>query len=187
MSLNVDLFSSLWVCFEKRGMKTYLASELFELRVSGNFPLDCEFIAKIPIPLDFDSPGVYIMFYKQELAFVGLSDRELAMSRFEKQLSTITLRGARVSFRNGELDPKSISPIFQNIFDVAIKQKRRDFETSTKRIEYAAKNWIHFSKLDDNELSHFVFVWFSESMIKGKTLVQFRNDLRTALKPLCNG
>ncbi len=172
--------------FKKSVVKSYLASDLFDLAISGNFPLNCTFKSK-KTPVELNSPGVYMLFYKNELVFAGYAKGEQAILRFEKQLSTITLRGKRVSFRNGELDPKSISPIFQNNFDVAIHQNGRDFETSKKRVRYASKNWNHFSKLDDKELSHFVFVWFPERMIKNNTLIQFRNHLRTALKPLCNG
>jgi hypothetical protein len=168
-------------------VKSYLASDIFDLEISGNFPLDCTFHAKQPVPVELESPGVYMLFYKQELVFVGLAKAEQAIVRFQKQLSTITLRGKRVSFNNGELDPKSISLIFQNNFDAAINSNKRGFETSAKRIEYAAKNWNDFSKFDALKLKHFVFVWFPESIINGRTLVQFRNDFRTALKPLCNG
>jgi hypothetical protein len=168
-------------------MKTYLASDLFELKFSGNFPLDCQFISKKPNPHDLDTPGVYMMFYKQDLVFVGLAIAEQAIVRFEKQLSTITLRGTRVSFNNSTLDPNLISQIFQNSFSTAIHQNRRDFETSKNRIEYASKNWNDFSKLDSLKLKHFVFVWIPESLINGKTIEQFRNDLRIKLQPLCNG
>jgi hypothetical protein len=167
-------------------MYTYLASDLFDLEIRGNFPLNCSFNPK-NTPIELKSPGVYMLFYRQELVFVGLAIAEQAIVRFEKQLSTITLRGTRVSFNNGTLDPNSISQTFQNSFSTAIYQNRIVFETSKKRIEYASKNWNDFSKLDDKDLSHFVFVWFPESMINGKTIEQFRNDLRIKLQPLCNG
>lgn len=78
-------------------MISYTAADLFDVSFSGTFPLDVEFAPKNQLPDELSQKGVYLMFFEQQLIFIGLSNKESAISRFEKQLSTITLRGRKVS------------------------------------------------------------------------------------------
>lgn len=79
-------------------MKSYNASELLNLQINGSFPLNCQFVPKTPIPLEFKSAGIYMLFFDQEIIYIGLADNQPALERIQMQLSTITLRGESVFF-----------------------------------------------------------------------------------------
>jgi len=166
-------------------MNTYLASDLFELKVCGNSPLNCEFIAKKPIPIDLVSPGVYMMFYKDEIIYVGTADKQKPIVRFEKQLSTITLRGKSISFndecRNVIQSSNSLSSRFPHI-----NQNNFGFETSIKKIAFSNKNWDSFSQLNNDILGLFVFVWFPKNECQDKEFNDIKNQWIKKIKPICN-
>ena len=86
-------------------MKTFNASELFDLQFNGNFPLNCQFVPKTPISSTFDTAGIYLIFFDQQKVYIGLADKQHALERIQMQLSTITLRGETVFFNP---DSKSI-------------------------------------------------------------------------------
>ena len=139
-------------------MKIYLASDLFNLTVNGNCPLDCEFIAKKPIPIDLISPGVYMMFYKHEIIYIGLADKQKSIVRFEKQLSTITMRGKPISFNDECMNVIQSSNSLSSRFP-HINQSNLGFETSINKIAFSDKNWDSFSQLNKDILGLFVFVY----------------------------
>ena len=59
-------------------MKSYKANEIFQLTEFGGFPLNCQFVPKTPIPSAFDMPGIYMLFFDQEIVYIGLADNQPA-------------------------------------------------------------------------------------------------------------
>jgi hypothetical protein len=169
-------------------MKTYLASDLFELTVNGNFPLDCEFIAKEPIPQDLESSGVYMMFYKQELIYIGLADGQPVIVRFQLQLSTITLRGKQIHFNSN-----SQKQIFQSVnlakdFSFSIlNSNAAGAEVSVNRVMFAERNWPVLKVMNQATIKDFVFVWFPENNCDNINPVENRDSWIRDLNPSCNG
>ena len=140
-------------------MKSYCASDLFEVFHSGNFPLDVEFVPKKQLSEELSQKGIYLMFFEQQLIYVGLADKQPAISRFEKQLSTVTLRGRKVSFNQESQNEIKKSRGLSKCFNKAsLSRNKSGFQTSPRRIVFAEKNWNIFSRLDQALLNHFVFV-----------------------------
>ncbi len=169
-------------------MKTYLASDLFELKVSGNFPLDCEFIAKEPIPQDLESSGVYMMFYKQELVYVGLADLQPAIVRFQLQLSTITLRGKQIHFNSNCQNQvvQSVNLVKDFAFPI-LNANAPGVEVSVNRVYFAERNWAVLKSMNQATLKDFVFVWFPKNNCDNINPVENRDSWIIALNPSCNG
>jgi hypothetical protein len=170
-----------------KGMKSYNASELLNLQINGDFPLNCQFMPKTPIPLEFESAGIYMLFFDQEIIYIGLAVKEEAVLRLRKQLSTITLRGNNVSFNDACKGIIQSSSILSRQFSQAINQNNARFETSANRIQFSEANWELFSRMNDEILSRFLIVWFPENECQEETLVEIRNRWVSDLKPICNG
>jgi hypothetical protein len=162
-------------------MHVYNATELFDLHISGCFPLDIDFKSK-SIPAELNASGNYLLFFDKELIYCGFAEKERAIVRFEKQLATISLRGVNVSFN--ETGKKYFTTTFLNtIYSTALKQNEKGFETSIKRIIFAEKNWQYFRDFDNKTLERFVFVW----MPSNNNLSEIKTELIQKLKPICNG
>jgi hypothetical protein len=116
------------------------------------------------------------------LIYCGFAENERAIVRFEKQLSTISLRGLNVSFN--EAGKNHVTTTFLHpIYSSALKQNKKGFETSIKRINFVKKNWQSFRDFDKKTLERFVFVW----MPSNNNLSEIKNELIQKLKPICNG
>jgi hypothetical protein len=162
-------------------MHVYNATELFDLHISGCFPLDIDFKSK-SIPAELNASGNYLLFFDKELIYCGFAEKESAIVRFEKQLSTISLRGVNVSFN--EAGKNHVTTTFLHpIYSSALKQNKKGFETSIKRINFAEKHWQSFRDIDKKTLERFVFVW----MPSNNNLSEIKNELIQKLKPICNG
>lgn len=162
-------------------MHVYTATELFDLHISGCFPLNIDFKSK-SIPTELNASGNYLLFFDKELIYCGFAEKEPAIIRFEKQLSTISLRGLNVSFN--EAGKKHIPTTFLHpIYSSALQQNEVGFETSIKRINFAEKNWQSFRDFDKKTLERFVFVW----MPSNNNLSEIKNELIQKLTPICNG
>jgi len=114
--------------FERKNMHVYNATELFDLHISGCFPLNIDFKSK-SIPTELNASGNYLLFFDQELIYCGFAEKERAIIRFEKQLSTISLRGLNVSFNEAgknHVATTSLHPIYSS----ALQQNEGGFETS---------------------------------------------------------
>ncbi len=171
-------------------MKSYKASDLFTVKTvpQATFPLNLEFETKAHIPDEFNMSGLYMMFFKQQLIYIGSADKEPTLNRFKAQLSTITLRGRHVSFNTSSEEAVLKSIVLSHDFDKSILSINAErFETSPKRIAFAEKNWSLFSRLDQALLNHFVFVWFPYNQCFIKSLPEICNDWKRNLKPICNG
>ena len=173
---------------KKYSVKSYTASDLFEVSFSGSFPLDVEFVPKNHLPDELSQRGIFLMFFEQQLIFIGLSDKESAISRFNKQLSTITLRGRKVSFNQDSQNEikKSIS-LAQCFKKAALLKNNGGFQTSPRRILFAEKHWQLFTRLDQALLNHFVFVWFPYNQCFTASLPEICKEWKRNLKPICNG
>ena len=168
-------------------MKSYKANEIFLLTESGSFPLNCQFVPKSTIPSVLDSPGIYMLFFDQQIIYIGLADKEEAVSRLRKQLSTITLRGNNVSFNDACKGIIQSSAILSSQFSQAINQNNARFETSANRIQFSEENWDLFSQLNQDNLSRFVIIWFPKNVCQDETLLEIRNRWVRDLMPICNG
>jgi hypothetical protein len=169
-------------------MKSYKANEIFQLTESGDFPLNCKFVPKTPIPSAFDMPGIYMLFFDQEIIYIGLADNQPALERIQMQLSTITLRGESVFFNPGSQIAVRNTPVLNAVFNNQILGKNASGpETSVNRVKYAASKWDTFSQLNQDILSRFVIVWFPENECQDETLVEIRNRWVRDLMPICNG
>jgi hypothetical protein len=168
-------------------MKTYSASELFDLHINGDFPLNCQFVPKTKTPSEFEESGIYLLFFEQEKVYIGLADKQAALVRIQKQLSTITLRGNNVSFNDACKAIIQSSTILSSQFTLAINQNSARFETSPNRVKFAASKWELFSRMNDEILSRFLIVWFPENECQDETLVEIRNRWVRDLMPICNG
>lgn len=168
-------------------MKTYSASELFDLHINGDFPLNCQFVPKTPIPSAFDASGIYMLFFDQQIIYIGLADNQPVLERIQMQLSTITLRGNNVSFNDtckGIIQSTSILSIQ---FSQAINQNNSRFATSANRIQFSEANWDLFSQLNQDNLSRFVIIWFPKNECQDETLLEIKNRWVRDLMPICNG
>jgi hypothetical protein len=169
-------------------MKSYNASELFDISHSGSFPLNCQFVTKTPIPSEFEKAGIYMLFFDQEIIYVGLADNQPALERIQMQLSTITLRGESVFFNPESQLAVRNSGKLNTVFNAQILGKNTNGpETSVRRVKYAALKWDLFSRMDENILKRFVIVWFPKNECQEETLVEIRNRWVGDLRPICNG
>jgi hypothetical protein len=169
----------------------YSADEIFELSVDSQavFPLNLEFEIKDKKSPNFLGPGMYFMYYKDELVYIGYfhsskQDNDVRSQRWKKEIATITMRGKWVTVNpkvNQALDASA------NLTQTPRKPKG-DFLTSKKRVEFADKNWNSFKS--NNFLCDFTFYWFPEEKGLNRTKKQLKavtNPLREFYKPTCNG
>ncbi len=169
-------------------MKSYNASELLNLQINGDFPLNCQFVPKTPIPSELAAAGIYMLFFDQEIIYIGLADNQPALERIQMQMSTITLRGESVFFNPESQLAVRNSGILNTVFNAQILGKNENGpNTSVRRVKYAALKWDLFSQLNHDILSRFIIVWFPKNECQEETLVEIRNRWVRDLMPICNG
>lgn len=169
-------------------MKSYKANEIFLLTESGSFPLNCQFVPKTPSPSALDIPGIYMLFFDQEIVYIGLADNQPVLERIQMQLSTITLRGETIFFNPGSQIAVKNSVTLNTVFNPQILGKNASGpETSVNRVKYADLRWNVFSRLDKYILKRFVIVWFPENECQEETLLEIKNRWVRDLMPICNG
>lgn len=170
----------------------FSANELFDLIVDTNavFPLNLEFVVKDKKSKDFSGPGIYFLYYKEELVYIGYffpneQTRDVRNERMNKELLSITMRGKQIGFTQSSFDAHQNCvnyPVFQG------EISDNGFLTSTNRVLFADKNWTSFQT---NEfLGDFTFYWFKEEKNLNRTreeLKEVTNQLREFYKPTCNG
>lgn len=170
----------------------FKADELFDLSVDTNavFPLNLEFVVKDKKSKDFSGPGIYFLYFKEELVYIGYffpneQTRDVRNERMNKELLSITMRGKQIGFTQSSFDAHQNCvnyPIFQG------EISQNGFQTSVKRINFVDKNWNNFKTNDF--LKHFIFYWFPEEKNLERSreeLEQVTNELRKFYKPTCNG
>jgi hypothetical protein len=169
-------------------MKTYDASELFDLQINGSFPLNCQFVPKKPIPSPFDASGIYMLFFDQEIVYIGLADNQPALERIQMQLSTITLRGETICFNPESQVAVTNALMLNTVFNTQILNKNANGpKTSVNRVKFAASKWELFSQLNQDILSRFLIIWFPKNECQDETLLEIRNRWVRELMPICNG
>jgi hypothetical protein len=169
----------------------YSADEIFELSVDSKavFPLNLEFEIKDKKCTDFCGPGMFFMYFKDELLYIGYfhsskQDNDVRSQRWRKELATITMRGKWIT-----VNPKADKALDNSThLTQAPRRPKGDFLTSKKRVEFADKNW---NSLNSNYfLCDFIFYWFPEEKGLNRTKKQLKavtNQLREFYKPTCNG
>lgn len=170
---------------------TFSANSLFSVApdVAYTFPLNLNFTLNQAKDLKFSGPGIYFMYYHEELIYIGSffpsgKNRDVRFERFNKELETISMRGKHVTMNNASIRALQLSSNLKNI----ITQIKGDFQTSKKRIEFADKHW---KELQTNDfLKAFTFYWFKKengSRVDSKSLTHLKNQLIKFYKPTCNG
>jgi hypothetical protein len=169
-------------------MLIFSATEIFNLQKSGPFPLDCQFNENLGLSSCLANPGMYLMFFEEQLIYIGFADKESSISRFRKQLSTHTLRGSNVSFNTVCAKKIRSSSVLNNDFDQKILSlNKTGYNSSIKRIEFAEKNWKMFVRIDMSVLAKFSFLWFPNHSCFSSDFNKTKKMLIPKLKPLCNG
>ena len=167
------------------------ADSIFRITIDSNsvFPLNLSFELTDDSQPVFQGPGIYFMYYKTELVYIGFfypsqKNRDLRKERMLKEIATITMRSNQVVFSKNAFNAHQQCvnyPIFQGeIGD-------NGFQTSKNRVEFADKNWSEFQ---NNEfLKDFSFYWFKEDKKLGRTrdeLKKVTKQLINFYKPTCN-
>jgi hypothetical protein len=168
------------------------ASHLYKINVDSQqlFPLNLEFEENDYPHYDFQGPGIYFTYFKDELVYIGYffpngDNRDARMERMKKEISTISMRGREVVFSQNAFNAHQQCmnyPVFQG------EISDNGFQTSLKRVEFADKNWRSFKT--NNFLKDFAFYWFREEKQLNRTreeLEKLTQELRKFYKPTCNG
>jgi hypothetical protein len=167
------------------------AEEHFNIIVDSQqpFPLNLSFELSQDLHSDFQGPGIFFLYYKTELIYIGFfypsqKNRDVRKERMNKELATITMRGKQIT----------MNPTSNKAFDLSVHLKniprrpKGDFLTSRNRVRFADKNWSEFQ--NDNFLKDFEFYWFKEVKKLGRTRIELKavtNQLINFYKPTCNG
>jgi hypothetical protein len=162
----------------------YNASDIFEIHVDpkGVFPLNLEFIPQKNLESKLSDSGIFFLTYKDELIYIGYADKEDALSRMQKQLEGITLRGKNLAFKKTSKQTIQKSTILNSFFSDTLLAQKKSVETSPKRILFAEQHWKDFAFLDEKILRNFVFHWFPiDANVEEKC-----KTLKAMLKPRCN-
>lgn len=170
-------------------MKCFKASDLFDLKINGDFPLNIDFIVKSNETFNFKGPGIYFIYYKTDLVYIGsfyysISNNDVRTQRWKKEIATITMRGFQVTMNGAS---NSVLDKSKNLKQI-IRRPKGDFLTSLKRVDFADKNWSEFKGA--SFLSDFNIYWFPEEKKLNrskKQLEQTTIQLREFYKPTCNG
>jgi hypothetical protein len=168
------------------------AEELFRITIDSNsvFPLNLSFELTEDSRPAFQGPGIYFLYYKAELIYIGFfypsqKNRDVRKERMLKEIATITMRGNKVVFSKDAFNAHQQCvnyPIYQGEISA------NGFQTSKNRVEFADQNWSEFQ---NNEfLKDFSFYWFKEDKTLGRTrneLKEVTKQLFNFYKPTCNG
>lgn len=167
------------------------AEEHFNIIVDSQqtFALNLSFQLSQDLHPDFQGPGIYFMYYKTELIYIGFfypsqKNRDVRKERMNKEVATITMRGKQVTMNATSNRASDQSAHLQNV----PRRPQGDFLTSPKRVRFADKNWGEFQ--NDKFLKDFSFYWFKEDKKLGRTrdeLHAVTNHLINFYKPTCIG
>jgi hypothetical protein len=146
-------------------MTKYTLNELFTIQRIDSvlFPFNLEFKPTGLAEIALDFTGLFYLFYKGELLYIGEGNSgrvsETPTKRIQKQLSTITLRGADVCFK-GKMPQLILSIPELNTFvsKKLLNQLHGSSESSVNKIHFAAQHWETFAFLENIGLKHFTLV-----------------------------
>lgn len=111
--------------------------------------------------------GLYFLCHKGRLVYIGkflgsihnAFAGDIFTARWNRHLSTLSLRGSRISIGKAALDralkegvPKELNDALQGV-DSVILAKDRGFMVPYKRLKYAALHWQDFSRSPDSWLA----------------------------------
>lgn len=172
-------------------VNSFLADQVYSLNKSnrGTYPLDQELVLIGKKEEEFRGPGMFFLYFKTQLVYIGSflprdKNRDVRNERVNKEIATISMRGARVSLNAAAINAKNNSKHLKNI----TSHQSGDFLSSKKRIEFADNHW---GELKTNDfLSHFSFCWIKNNhnpRVTSKQLTAIKKELINFYKPLCNG
>jgi hypothetical protein len=172
-------------------MLKYIASEIFEIQVDiqRTFPLNLEFMLKNQESNSFRGPGIYFLYFKHELVYIGFFydssiKSDVRTHRWNKELATISMRGKQVVFTQKAFDyhQRCLNyPVFKG------EVSKNGVQTSANRLLFVDKNWDSFRTNDF--LEDFTFYWFREEKNLNKSkhdLTRLTEELKQFYKPICN-
>lgn len=153
------------------------------------FPLNLNFTLNQVKELKFSGPGIYFMYYRNELIYIGSffpsgKKRDVRFERLNKELETITMRGKHGTMNNSSIKALQQSTNLKNL----IPRLKGDIKTPKKRIEFADKHRKERQTI--NFLHSFSFCWIKKengSRVDSKSLTHLKNQLIKSYKPTCNG
>jgi hypothetical protein len=170
----------------------YIAVEVFNIEKdnSSTFPLNLTFKLKDPLSDRLNGPGIYFLYYKTELIYIGYYEKgngadDVRVQRWIKELATITMRGKQVVFSSAaaqEHQKCKSYPKFKG------KISDNGYQTSVNRVAFADANWQDFQ--NEDFLKDFSFYWFPNEKGTHPTNEELKlttNQLKTYYKPTCNG
>jgi len=155
------------------------------------FPGNIEFFSVADkTPLEFKNPGIFLLFYRRELIYIGYSNnnQNIITERVLRQIATITLRDHRVQFTEAALNSLQNCDTFNSDFNqYGHVIGNRDFVTSVNRVLYAAQHWEEFKNLNMQTLSQFEIAWYPNPDLKGcNSIEELCTQLKDHYKPRCN-
>ena len=172
-------------------MNLFTASDLFEVKETDNqaFPLNLEFEIRPQNSGNFKVPGIYFLYYKNELVYIcsffkSVQKNDVRIQRWTKELATISMRGWQTTMNDTSNKALDNSINLRNIY----RKPKGDFLSSKKRIEFADLNWNELST--NIFLKDFTFHWFPEEKNLARPKKQLEiltKQLREFYKPRCNG
>jgi len=172
-------------------VNSFLADQVYTILKSSNgtYPLDQEFTLIGKKEEEFCGPGIFFLYFKTQLVYIGSffprdKNRDVRNERVNKEIATISMRGARVSLNAAAIKAKNNSQHLKNIKS----NQSGDFLSSKKRIEFADNHWGELKT--NNFLSHFSFCWIKNNnnpKVTSKQLTAIKKELINFYKPLCNG
>lgn len=146
-------------------MTKYTLNELFTIQRKDSllFPFNLVFNPTDLAYNALDFTGLFYLFYKGELLYIGEGNNgrvsETPTKRIQKQLSTITLRGADVCFKEQGIDLiLSIPELNSFVTADLLNNLPKKSQTSINRIHFAAEQWETFAFLENKGLEHFTLV-----------------------------
>jgi hypothetical protein len=106
-------------------MNSIKATDLFYIKVTSTypFPLNIKFNEKANHGYNLSVSGVFQLFFDQQIVYISLGDKEPAIQRFAKQLTSITLRGASISFNPDCENQINSDSVLKKVFQTVSNKK----------------------------------------------------------------
>jgi hypothetical protein len=158
---------------------------------SNQFPGNIEFSGISDASrLEFKNPGIFLLFYRRELIYIGYSNNNLNIitERVLRQIATITLREHRVQFTEAALNCLQNCDTFNSDFNINRPViGNNDLVTSVNRVLYAAEHWDEFKNFNTETLNRFEMIWYPNPDLKGcNSIEELCKKLKGYYKPRCN-
>jgi hypothetical protein len=181
-------------------------SELFEININKDliFPFNIDFNYRKEIPnFRWDGPGIYLIFYKEELIYIGSyvsagEKSNILKVRWWTHLASITMRGSKIGFGKKSNWEKKMAYLKNGELKQLLQKEKKHFKhrlrdtgcvSTEKRMQYACTNWSDFKNFNVDTLTQFNVQYFKilhpYNNIQ-QTIHQMELDLIREINPKCN-